>query len=694
VKSYRYSEWDGTQDDTGPDADDLMDELGRNLMSSGDLSYSLRLMQQRGFFDGQGRKRPNIQEMLERIRQRKQEQLSRYNLDNVMVDIREKLEVIISTEREGIAKRLDEAQSRADDGSDGLDTEVRQRLLKTLETRAQQNLEKLDSLPPDTGGRIKELSGYDFMDDDARQQFQELIDTLKKHAMQSYGRDLLNQVRNLDPESLARMRHMVEALNQMLEQRMRGEEPDFEGFMREFGDFFGSDPPHDLDELVERMQQQIAQAQSLMNSLAPEDRAELQKILDSMVDDSTQFELSKLSSYLNRLYPLDMLENQYPFYGEDSISYDQALDLMEELQKMDRLESQLRESRFDRSLDNVDKQLVRELLGEEVADHLDQLKDITRQLEEAGYIRQNGDRFELTPRGMKKIGQQALRDIFDQLAKDRLGEHRLNIRGAGGERIEETKPYEFGDDFNLHLQKTVMNSIYREPGKIPVRLTPDDFEVYRTEETARSATVLLLDLSLSMPMRGNFEAAKRVTLALDNLIRSQYPRDTLRIVGFSSYARELKKKDVTYLSWDEFDPYTNLQHGLELARRLLDKERTENKQIIMISDGEPTAHFENGQLFFQMPPSIRTLQMTLREVRYCTRKGITINIFMLDGDPFTGAFGHRFRESGGKRSRKRFQNDFVERIARLNKGRVFYASPDNLGEYMLVDYISNKKKRY
>ncbi len=690
---FRYSEWDGSQEPGELSADNLMDELGRNLMSYGDLSYSLRLMQQRGLRDGQGRRMPSIQELVDKLRQKKQEQLGKYNLDSVMNDIREKLENIIKTEREGIANKLDDARNKADDEYKELEPEVRQRLLKTLEDRAEQNLKKLDSLPPDTGGRIKELTDYDFIDEDARQQFKELLDMLKKHAMQSFGRDLVNQIKNLDPETLARMRHMVEALNQMLEQRMKGEEPDFESFMREFGDFFGPNPPRNLDELIERMQQQIAQAQSLMNSLSPEDRAELQNLLESMIDDSTQFELAKLSAYMERLYPSDRLQQQYPFSGDESISYNEALNLMEELQKMDRLESQLRDSRFDRTIDNVDEKLVKELLGDEAADDLDQLKNITKALEEAGYIRLEGDKYELTPRGMRKIGQQALQDIFDQLKKDRIGGHRLNVRGSGGERTEETKPYEFGDDFNLHLQKTIMNSIQRKPEKPPVRLSPDDFEIYRMEEATRSATVLLLDMSLSMPMRGNFEAAKRVTLALDGLIRSQYPKDSLRIVGFSSYARELKKEDLTCMTWDEFDPYTNLQHGLYVARKLLDKQRSSNKQIILVSDGEPTAHFEGKQLYFQVPPSSRTLQMTLREVSFCTRKKITINTFMLEGDPFGSGFRRGFRTGRGRGLRADFQGEFVVRMARLNKGRVFYTSPDRLGEYMLVDYISNKRKK-
>jgi uncharacterized protein with von Willebrand factor type A (vWA) domain len=185
--------------------------------------------------------------------------------------------------------------------------------------------------------------------------------------------------------------------------------------------------------------------------------------------------------------------------------------------------------------------------------------------------------------------------------------------------------------------------------------------------------VLMLDLSLSMPMRGNFEAAKRVAVALDNLIRSQYPKDTLYIVGFSSYARQIRKEDLTAMRWDEFDPYTNLQHGLNLARKLLSREICTNKQIILVSDGEPTAHYEDGSLFFRFPPSLRTMQVTMKEVRRCTQKSITINTFMLEG-------GRSF-------------SSFVTRMARINKGRVFFTSADNLGHYLLQDFVSNKSRK-
>ena len=670
---FRYSEWDGTQEFLDFDHEELMDELARNLMHDGSMSYALWKMQRQGMRDSQGRRLPGLQDLLQRLRQKKQSQLDKYKLGSVMDEIQKKLEDVVRTERQGIQKRLDEARQKVEKGAEGVDEELGQKLLKRIEDMAAQNLEKLDSLPKDVGGQVKELTDYDFMDDEARQKFQELIDMLKQHAMQSYTRDLTEKLKEMDPETLANLRHFAEAINQMLEQRMRGEEPDFEKFMEQFGDFFGPNPPQSLDELIERLQKQMAQAQSLLDSMSAEDRDSLDSLLRSMLDEATQYELAKMNANLETLYPGEKLGRQYNFTGEESISYSEALKLMEMLQEMDKLESELKEAQYNRSLDTIDEEMVKELLGEDAAQDLEQLRNITRILEEAGYIQSKGGRYELTPRGMRKIGQRALKDVFSQLKKDRTGTHNLNSKGPGTERMEETKPYEYGDPFHLHLEKTIMNSIYREQQTPPLKLTPDDFEIYRMEEMTRSATVLMLDLSLSMPMRGNFQAAKQVAIALDGLIRTQYPKDTLHVIGFSSYARELKKQDLPYMGWDEFDPYTNIQHGLYTARKLLARERCNNKQILMVSDGEPTAHIEDGNIYFQYPPSMRTIQLTLREVKRCTQQGIVINVFMLD--------------------ESQFLNAFVSQMARLNKGRVFYTNADTLGEYMLVDYMSSKKSR-
>ena len=218
-----------------------------------------------------------------------------------------------------------------------------------------------------------------------------------------------------------------------------------------------------------------------------------------------------------------------------------------------------------------------------------------------------------------------------------------------------------------------MNSLHREGSGTPIRLRPDDFEVARSELVSQTATVIMLDLSWSMALRGSFQAAKKVALALNNLISSQFQRDSLYIIGFSAYARELKAEDLPYVRWDESVLGTNMHHALLIAERLLAKHTQGTRQIIMISDGEPTAHLERGRSYFAYPPSPITIRETLKAVKRCTRKNITINTFMLD--------------------RSHYLKEFVNQVARINKGRVFYTTPDKLGEYILVDYVAQKRKR-
>ncbi len=672
MESNLYSEWDGSQNIFEPDADTLMQELQRNLMRDGNLAEALRMMQHNGLTDRLGRRLPSLKEFIQRLRQRRQEHLKKYKLSSMMEDIRKRLDDIIGTERQGIQHRLDEARQKAAADSQDIDSSTRDKLLKNLENRASQNMEKLATLPDDVGGRIKDLSQYDFMDGEARRQFQELMDMLKRSAMSSFAKEMTQRLKSMDADSLAAMRHFMEAVNQMLEARRRGEEPDFAGFMKEFGGFFGDNPPKNLDELIERLQQQIAQAQALMESLSPADRQELQDLIDSMLDESTKYEMVKMMANMESLYPGWLDPQRYNFSGQESISYFEAMKLMEHLQKIDRLEEQFQDSRYDASLDEIDENLVKELLGDNTAEELKRMREITRMLEDAGYIRKNRGRYELTPRGMRKIGEKALNTVFASLKKDRSGSHNIRQRGTGGERIDETKRYEFGDDFDLHLQNTLANALLRQP-RIPIKLEVDDFEVFRQEQATRSATVIMLDMSYSMRMGGNFEAAKIVSIALNSLITGKFPKDSLYILGFSAMARRMTPEELTYISWDDFTPYTNMQHGFMTARKLLAKERAANKHIIMISDGQPTAHIENGQIVFNLPTTRRCIEVTLREVSRCTRAGIVINTFML---PSHDIF-----------------NIFVDRMARLNRGRVFFTEPGDLGKYIIVDYIDNKRTK-
>jgi len=551
----------------------------------------------------------------------------------------------------------------------GVNDEFKQ-MLRNIAGRKQSFLE---NLPSDLGGAVKELQNYEFMDPEAQAQFQELMESLKKAMMETFFKDIYKQIQNMSPEDMARMKQMVRDLNKMLQDKMAGGQPDFEQFMQQYGDLFGDNPPQSLEDLISQMQGQISQMQNLLDSMPGEMRRQLQDLLsDKIGDPELQSELSELGANLEYMFPMRDMRNQYAFRGDEELDLNEAMQLMDRMQGMDDLERQLERTQYGGDIDEIDEERLRELLGDEAAETLKQLKQFLEILENAGYIRKKGNTWELTPRGTRKIGQKALGEIYAQLKKDSFGKHATRERGTGGERSDDTKKYEFGDPFHLNLEKTIFNSFYRETPKTPVRLHPDDFEVFRSELLTQTATVMMLDLSWSMALRGSFQAAKKVALALNNLIRSQFSRDSLYIVGFSAYARELNAEQLPYVRWDESVLGTNMHHALMLAQSLLAKHKAGTKQIIMISDGEPTAHLERGRSYFAYPPSPITIRETLKEVKRCTQKGIVINTFMLD--------------------RNYYLKEFVNQVAKINKGRVFYTTPDKLGQYILVDYVAAKRK--
>ena len=551
----------------------------------------------------------------------------------------------------------------------GVNDEFKQ-MLRNIAGRKQSFLE---NLPSDLGGAVKELQNYEFMDPEAQAQFQELMESLKKAMMETFFKDIYKQIQNMSPEDMARMKQMVRDLNKMLQDKMAGGQPDFDQFMQQYGDLFGDNPPQSLEDLISQMQAQISQMQNLLDSMPGEMRRQLQDLLgDKIGDPELQSELSELGANLEYMFPMRDMRNQYAFRGDEELDLNEAMQLMDRMQGMDDLERQLERTQYGGDIDEIDEERLRELLGDEAAETLKQLKQFLEILENAGYIRKKGNTWELTPRGTRKIGQKALGEIYAQLKKDSFGKHATRERGTGGERSDDTKKYEFGDPFHLNLEKTIFNSFYRETPKTPVRLHPDDFEVFRSELLTQTATVMMLDLSWSMALRGSFQAAKKVALALNNLIRSQFSRDSLYIVGFSAYARELNAEQLPYVRWDESVLGTNMHHALMLAQSLLAKHKAGTKQIIMISDGEPTAHLERGRSYFAYPPSPITIRETLKEVKRCTQKGIVINTFMLD--------------------RNYYLKEFVNQVAKINKGRVFYTTPDKLGQYILVDYVAAKRK--
>jgi uncharacterized protein with von Willebrand factor type A (vWA) domain len=529
---------------------------------------------------------------------------------------------------------------------------------------------QLDMLPNDLARKVEALSHYDFQSRDAQQRFEQLVERLSQQVQQRQFEQVSSAAKSVSPEDIARMKDMMSALNEMIDRRDRGEDPQFEKFMQEFGDFFPENPST-LDELLEQLAQRMAAAQAMLNSMTPEQREELRNLMSQMLDDTDlQWQMNRLSERLQQAYPGMDWNGSQQFSGDRPMPFGEALQSIQELNDLENLEQFLNNASSPAALQEVDLDAVRRMLGDVSAESLERLAKLTETLREAGLIDQKEGRLELTPRGLRSIGKEALRDLFGRLERDALGQHRIERIGAGHERAHETKAYEYGDPFHLDLQGTLRNTLRRQGGGLPLRLQPDDFEIDQTEQLTRSSTVLMVDLSLSMPMRDNFLPAKKVAMALHSLISSQFPRDYLGLVGFSETARELRHEQLPEVSWD-FVYGTNMQHGFALARSMLARQ-SGTKQIMMITDGEPTAHVQsNGEVFFSYPPAYVTLEATLREVLRCTREDIRINTFMLDAD-------------GGLRG-------FVEQLTQINKGRAFFTTPETLGEYVLVDFLEHKR---
>ncbi len=658
---FAYSRWDGTQVGFELDADSVLEEITDDLLYHGDLNNALRRLMQSGFRDRTGERLQGLRELMEKLRRRRSDLLEQNNLGGVYDDIAQELRDIVDQERHAIEEDVRQARDSGD--------ERRRELAEN--TAMERNLE-LDMLPPDLAGQVRELQEYEFTSQEASQRFHELLDQLRQQLMQRYVNQMASGMQDVTPEQMQRLKDMLAGLNEMLERRERGEDPRFEEFMERFGDFFPENP-QSLDELLEVMAQRMAAMQAMLNSMTPEQRAQLEQLMDQLMDDmDLRWQMDQLGQHLRSQFPQMGWDRSYNFQGVDPLGFSEAVDMMRQLGDIDQLENLMRGSANPGALAEADLDRVRDLLGDDAARSLERLAELARMLEEAGLIENREGRLELTPKGIRRVGQNALSDLFSKLAKDKMGQHQITPTGVGHERSYESKAYEFGDPFNLDLHRTIRNAIARQGPGTPVHLDPDDFEIELTENITRSSTVLMLDLSLSMPMRDNFLSAKKVAMALHSLISSQFPRDYLGIVGFSEVARVLRPEHLPEVSWD-FVYGTNMQHAFLLSRQLLARQ-SGTKQIIMITDGEPTAHIDrDGDVFFNYPPVPETIEATLREVARCTRDGIRINTFMLDATSYLKAF--------------------VERLTQMNRGRAFFTTPETLGDYVLVDFIEHKRQQ-
>jgi uncharacterized protein with von Willebrand factor type A (vWA) domain len=660
TNGYRYGPYHDGPDPLEPpyDVRGAVDELGDSVLDGSDPASALRDLLRRGMPSHKG-----LDDLLRRVRDRQRELRDRGRLDGILEQARALLDTAIGQERaELFPDPADEARLRE---------------------------AELDELPRDTARAVRRLDNYDWRSAAARETFEKLKDLLRREVLDSQFRGMKQSLQQPDPEAMQRVKDMMAALNEMLDADARGAhtQQDFEDFMAQYGELF-PDSPSNLEELVDSLARRMAAAQRLLSSLTDAQRDELAALMAQTLEDAgLAAEMSRLSDALRSRRP-DIDFDGWPgerMTGDTPLGLSEATTALSELADLTELEDALRQDYPGARLDDIDEEAVRRALGRQAVDDMEALRQIERELERQGYLQRTDGKLELTPKAVRRLGDTALRRVFADLPEGGTGDHDQHDAGQAGEYTGSTRPWSFGDEQAIDAPATVRNALLRAGLPAPreaeaeldadaparVRLSVSDFEVAETERRTSAAVCLLVDLSYSMALRGTWGVAKQTALALHALIRTRYPQDAIQVIGFSNYARELRETDLAGLGWDMVQG-TNLHHALILAGRFLDRRPEHNPVVIVVTDGEPTAHLRrDGQFWFDWPPSPETLELTLAEVDKMTRRRATMNVFMLAEDERLTAF--------------------VEEVARRNGGRVLQAVAENLGEYVVRDFLRSRK---
>jgi uncharacterized protein with von Willebrand factor type A (vWA) domain len=658
---YRYGPYHDGPDPLEPpyDVRGAVDALGDSVLDGADPASALRDLLRRGLPDHRG-----LDDLLRRVRERQREVRDRGRLDGILEQARALLDTAIGQERaELFPDPADEARMRE---------------------------AELDAVPSDTSQAIRQLADYQWRSAAAAETFEKLRDLLRREVLDSQFRGMKQTLQEPDPEAMQRVKDMMSALNEMLDADAQGthSQQDFDNFMAEYGDLFPGSP-RDLEELVDSLVRRMSAAQRLLNSLTDAQRNELAGLMSQTLEDAgLAAEMSRLADALRARRP-DMDIEAWPsdqMTGQDPLGLSDATSALAELADLAELEDGLRQDYPGARLDDIDEEAVRRALGRQAVDDMEALRQIERELERQGYLQRTDGKLELTPKAVRRLGETALRRVFAHLTEGSHGDHDQRDAGQAGEYTGSTRPWRFGDEQSIDTAATVRNALLRGgvpavhqsgrpalEAKLPrVTLSGGDVEVGATQRRASAAVCLLVDLSYSMALRGTWGVAKQTALALHALVRSKYPQDSIQVIGFSNYARELRETDLAGLGWDMVQG-TNLHHALVLAGRYLDRRPEHNPVVLIVTDGEPTAHLRrDGQFHFDWPPSPETLELTMAEVDKMTRRRATLNIFMLADDKRLTAF--------------------VEEVARRNGGRVLRAESERLGEYVVRDFMRARRE--
>jgi uncharacterized protein with von Willebrand factor type A (vWA) domain len=639
----RYGAWDGGRDPLEPpfDVAQAVDELGERVLNGQSPRQALRELLRQGTDRLRG-----LDELRRKVAKRQREARQRGQLDGTLKEVRSLLEEAVELEKQALFPDPSDAARMAE--------------------------MELDALPTDTARAVQQLKPYQWKSAEARETYEKIEDLLRREVLDSQFKGMKDALENAGPEDLQRVKDMVADLNAMLAADARGEhtQEDFEQFMAKHGEFFPSQPGT-LEELVDDLARRAAAQQRLMDSLTPQQRQELGELMQGAMDLDLASQMSQLGDALRNARPDLPWGGRERMNGEQGMGMGDATTALEELADLDDLESALAQDYPGASMDDIDEDAVQRALGRGALDDIRALQRIERELQLQGYLTRDAHgRIELSPRAVRRLGATALRKVFHQLDAKGRGGHDVRDAGAAGDLTGSSRQWQFGDEQPLDVVRTVRNAVLR-PG--PLRLTVEDFEVVETERRTTAAVALLVDLSFSMELRGTWAAAKQTTLALHSLVTTQFPQDAIEIIGFSDYAQVLKIEQLAGLDPQRVQG-TNLQHALMLAGRFLGKHPQAEPVVLVVTDGEPTAHLtRDGYADFCWPPMPETLELTMAEVERITRRGATINVFMLDDEP-------RLVQ-------------FIEHLAERNGGRVFAADPSRLGEYVVSDYLRARRGR-
>ena len=652
-RGYRYGRWHGGPDPLAPpyDLGNAVDEIGDSVLGGSGVREALRELLRRGT---EGRR--GLDELRRSVRERLRRARTAGRMDGTLQEVRELLDQALSAERRELFPDPDDSARLAE--------------------------AELDALPDDTAGAVRALKDYPWRSDEARQAYDKIQDLLRREVLDSSFASMKQALENASAADMQAVKDMVADLSQLVDAHNRGEDTDqqFRDFMDKHGQFFPDDP-QSIEELIDSLARRAAAQERMMAGLSPEQRAELADLMNqAMSDMGLASEMAHLQDALRQARP-DLpwgQRGQVPD-GEPSLGLGDATSAVAELADLEALSNQLSQGYAGASLADIDEELLERALGRPAVDDLAALRQMERELERQGYLNRSDGRLELSPKAVRRLGATALRRVFAKLDATGRGDHDVADAGAAGELTGSSREWRFGDEQPLDVVRTVKNAVLRtahEPraeGQRAVRIAVDDFEVVETERRTGAAVALLVDLSYSMALRGTWGAAKSTAMALHSLVTTRFPQDAIQIIGFSSTAQVLRPETLAELSVDTLQG-TNLQHGLMLARRFLARHRDAEPVVLVVTDGEPTAHLEDdGTPFFCWPPMPETIARTVAEMERVARTGATVNVFALDPDPGLIHFVHDLTQRAG--------------------GRVFQPDADRLGEYVVADYLRARKGR-